>query len=92
MLTPAKQTIYAAIDALIEETGEAIYLSVHRSFEHGMRALPTLLFVAEVRNGNPHGRSTPVFVEDGEQALRAVAQTEEEALSKLAAMCCLVPA
>ena len=91
MLTPAQQTIYAAIDALVEETGDTIFLSVHRAFVPGLRALPQLMHVAEVRCGE-RGKSAPVFCDDGEQILRAVGNTESEALDKLAALCCLVAA
>lgn len=92
MLSDAQKTIYAMIDALVAETGDAVYLTVQRAFEHGMRALPSLRYVAEVRCGELRGRSFPMFAADGEQCLRATANTEAEALEKLAALCCLVEA
>jgi hypothetical protein len=87
MLTPAKQTIYAMIDELRAETGDAIYLNVTRAFEPGLRALPTLVYVAEVRSGEVRGRNYPLFDATGEQCLRTTGATEEDALDKLAALC-----
>ena len=92
MLSDAQKTIYAMIDAVVAETGDAVYLTVRRAFEYGMHALPVLQYVAEVRCGEFRGRNFPMFAADGEQCLRAVANTEAEALEKLAALCCLVEA
>lgn len=93
MLSDSKKTIYAMIDALVEETGDKVYLSVHRATElHGFSALPVLVWVAEVRTGDVRGRNYPVFACDGEQNLRVAGCTEDEALAKLAALCCLVEA
>lgn len=85
-LCPSKQTIFAFVDEFRAEHGEPAYLDVRRAFEHGMRALPTLMYVAEVRGGELRSRNYPLFTQDGE-VLRAVGSTEAEALAKLAALC-----
>ena len=82
MLTQAQKTIYATIDTLAEETGDRVYLSVHRGvFDSALQ------FVAEVRSGDLRGKNFPLFTTDGELCLHVVAPTEEQALAQLATLC-----
>lgn len=86
-LCPSKQTIFAYVHELRAATGDEVYLTTGRSMVYGTRALPSLRWVAELRTGDLRGRNYPLFSADGEQALRAVADTEADALAKLAALC-----
>ena len=92
MLCDAAKTIYAMIDAMVADTGDVACLTVHRVFECGANVQPALQYVAEVRVGELRGWNYPIFTNDGKQRLRATADTEEDALEKLAALCCLVGA
>lgn len=84
MLSTSLQAIYALVDRCVEETGDAVYVSITRAFDG-----ESLRWCAEVRSGELRGKNYPMFDVNGEHCLCCYANTQDDAVAALAVLCSL---